>query len=225
MKIKGTTACPEATLKRLPSYLRLLKMHRDQREDFISCTTIAEALNQKAIQVRKDLAGTGISGKPRTGYAIDTLIEHIENYLGWNNSNDAFLVGVGNLGRALLGYQGGGDYNLNIVTAFDTNETLMGQKVHDRTILPMDKFKDLAQRMHVNIGIITVPPEQAQGVADIMIEAGIMAIWNFAPTKLTVHPDSILVNTSLSSNLAILTNRLHQHINRTHISEETENGH
>jgi len=199
-----------ATMRRMPHYLRLLKSYKTKDREIISCTRIAETLQLTAIQVRKDLACTGIVGKPKTGYEIDALISAIESFLGWNNTRDAFLVGAGNLGRALLGYKGFSDYNLNIAAAFDTNEALIGQTIHGKEILHLDKMQNLAQRMHVHIGILTVPADQAQAIADLMVFSEIRAIWNFAPVKLQLRPDMIVENVELSASLAVLTSKLNQ---------------
>ncbi len=110
---------PEPTLRRLPPYYQFLKELQHHHQGPISCTRIAEAFKLDPTQVRKDIAATGIVGKPRVGYEIGELIKAIEDFMGWSNVTDAFLAGAGNLGSALLGYEGFADYGLNIVAAFD----------------------------------------------------------------------------------------------------------
>ena len=117
-------------------------------------------------------------------------------------------MGAGNLGSALLGYRGFAESGLEIVAAFDVDPAKVGTEIHGKAVLHLDKFADLVRRMHVHIGIITTPGEQAQEVADLMVRSGIKAIWNFAPADITVPDPVILENVSLSASLAVLSNRL-----------------
>lgn len=174
----------------------------------VSCSVIGRELNLIPVQVRKDLQYTGIVGKPKTGYAVRELIESIENFLGWNNVNEAFLVGAGNLGRALLGHERFSRFGLRIVAAFDTDPVKVGQWIYDKNVLPLNKMADLAQQMNIHLGIITTPAEAAQGIADEMVKAGIQAIWNFAPVKLRVPPQLFVHNEDLYSSLASLSWKL-----------------
>ena len=192
-------------MKRLPAYLHLLKQLQESGRDVVSSAHIADKLKLEAIQVRKDLAVTGNVGKPKVGYYIPTLIEAIERFLGWDNHTDAFLVGAGNLGSALLGYEGLGRHGLSIVAAFETDSEKVGTEIHGKDVLPLEKLPDLAGRMHITMGIITVPPEAAQSVADLMVASGITAIWNFAPTHLDVPQDIVVQNEDLASGLAVLS--------------------
>jgi redox-sensing transcriptional repressor len=169
---------------------------------------IGRDLSCVPVQVRKDLQYTGIIGKPKTGYSVAELIQSIETFLGWNNVNEAFLVGAGNLGTALLGHERFSKFGLRIVAAFDTDPAKVGQWIHEKAVLPLDGLVDLAQRMSIHLGIITAPAEVAQTVADEMVKAGILAIWNFAPVRLKV-PDHIFVhNEDLYSSLASLSWKL-----------------
>lgn len=201
-------SAPEPTLRRLPSYHHYLKQLQHRGRDVVSCSHIGRALNLDPTQVRKDIETTGIVGKPRVGYEVSALIKAIEDFLDWNNVTDAFLVGVGNLGTALLGYRRFKDYGINLVAAFDIDRAKIGKTIHGKEILPMEKLPDLARRMHVKIGIITTPAEVGQTIANLMIEGGIRAIWNFAPVTLQVPEDRIVLNEDLYSSLAVLSNRL-----------------
>lgn len=174
----------------------------------MSCTVLAEFLRRDATQVRKDLSYTGIAGKPKVGYQLDGLIQAIERFLGWDNVSEAFLVGVGNLGRALLGYDGFSSKGLSIVAAFDVDERKVGTEIHGRHVLALDRLPGLAQRLHVSLGIITTPGEGAQGVADAMVSGGIRAIWNFAPVLLSVPEHVVVENEQLSASLAVISQRL-----------------
>ena len=193
------------TVRRLPSYLHLLRQFTQEGRDIVSSTHIAAKLKLEPIQVRKDLAVTGIVGKPKVGYYLPTLIKAIEEFLGWDDNTCAFLVGTGNLGGALLGYEGFKQHGLDIVAAFDVDPAKIGTEVRDKEVLPMDKMPDLANRMHVQMGIISVPAESAQDAADLMVASGITAIWNFAPVRLDVPNFVVVQNEDLSMGLAVLS--------------------
>ena len=208
MPIETVKGFPIPSVRRLPLYLRLLRELRSQGHDSVSCTQIAENLDQGTVQVRKDLAITGIVGRPKVGYQIPELIDAIETFLGWKNTRDAFLVGAGSLGSALLGYEGFSDSGLNIVAAFDTNPEIIGTRIHDKEVLAWDSFHDLAHRMHILIGILAVPADVAQEVTNAVILAGIRAIWNYTPAKLEVPPTIVVEDVRLSSSLAMLSSRL-----------------
>ncbi len=205
-KIKSVS---EATLRRLPSYLHLLKKMQENGEEIVSTTYIAKELHLDPTQVRKDLAHTSIQGRPKIGYYVSELIDSIIDFLDWRNASDAFLVGAGSLGNALLGYNRLKNYGLNIVAAFDVDRDKVGHRAHGRQVLHIAKLPELARRMHIHIGIITTPADAAQTVADLMIEGGIRAIWNFAPASLHLPDDIIVQRADLYTSLAILTHKLH----------------
>ena len=199
-----------ATLKRLPTHLSYLKALPADATANISATALAAGLHMGEVQVRKDLALVSDGGRPKIGYNREHLIADIENFLGYGNSNDAVLIGAGKLGRALLGYGGFAEYGLNIVAAFDANDTLIGTTNGGKPIMHLSRLGEVCQRYKIKIGIITVPAEYAQGVCDLLIENGILAIWNFAPKHLNV-PDGILVqNENMAASLALLCKHLNE---------------
>lgn len=200
--------CSEPTLRRLPLYHHYLKQLLDSGRDVVSATRLADDLKLDPTQVRKDLAVTGVYGRPRVGHSVPHLLEAISTFLGWNNTREAFLVGAGNLGRALLAYEGFADYGLHVVAAFDTNPEVIGHAVAGKEVLPLAKLEGLVRRMHIKIGIITVPAAAAQDVADLMVGAGIAAIWNFAPVHLNVPDEVIVEDTRLYATLASLSRAL-----------------
>jgi redox-sensing transcriptional repressor len=195
------------TLKRLPLYMHYLKRIQGEGVEFASSSLLASEFGFDPTQVRKDLAATGEVGIARRGFEIVALIKAIEELLGWNNISDAFLVGVGNLGSALLGYDFSSN-GIHILAAFDTDERKIGSRINDKKVFSLNNIKDLAERMKVKVGIITVPAQHAQSVADLMLDAGFEAIWNFAAVPLKVPEDILVENVRLSTSLAILTNRL-----------------
>jgi redox-sensing transcriptional repressor len=196
------------TLKRLPLYLRLLRQMKENGDQYASGAVVAKELGLDPIVVRKDLAITGAVGRPRLGFHMDEIITAIEEFLGWSNTSDAFLVGVGNLGTALLGYQGFEQHGMRIVAAFDSSPALIGQTIHGKVILDIKKLPPLAKRMHVQIGILTATASVAQSIADLMIAGGIRGIWNFTPAKLNVPEHVTLQREDLASSLAVLSHRL-----------------
>ncbi|NLN47082.1 MAG: redox-sensing transcriptional repressor Rex [Clostridiaceae bacterium] len=200
---------PEPTLRRIPMYYQYLKRkQQDERLDASSSTTMAADLSLNPIQIRKDLEWIGATGKPRTGYDIEILLAHMEDFLGYNNAHDAFIVGAGHLGQALLGYEGFEDYGLNIVAAFDSDPAKADMLVAGKKVLPMEKLEDMVKRLHILIGILAVPSYEAQTVCDRMVAAGIKAVWNFTPYHLTV-PDGVIVqHENMATSLAVLANKL-----------------
>ena len=199
---------PEPTLRRLPIYLRYIKDLQKVNGTSVSCTEIGDELKLDPTQVRKDLEVTGIVGKPKVGFGIAALIEAIEEFLGFNNVNEAFLVGAGSMGSALMGYNQFHEYGLNIVAAFDNDPNKIGSTIHGKTILALDQLPVLAKQMRILIGIITVPAPVAQEVADLMLKGGICAIWNFAPARIRVPNDVILHNEDLYCSLASLSQKV-----------------
>ncbi len=194
----------QATLKRLPQYLRIIKDKKNEYGKNISSTEIATILRLNPIQVRKDLALVSkTDGKPGVGFNIDELIQDLENILNLNNITDAIIVGAGKLGQALLNYKGF-ENNLNILMAFDNDKT----KCDDRKIFFIDEMENLIKNMNIQIGIITVPKENAQDVCDKMINCGVNAIWNFAPINLEVPENIVVKNEDLSTSLLILLKKL-----------------
>ena len=201
------SAVSRKTISRLPVYLGYLRSLEGSMLT-ISATAIAEALSLNDVQVRKDLAAVSSSGKPKIGYVTADLISELENFLGYNSPSDALLAGAGKLGRALMSYQGFNAYGLNIVAAFDTDPNLINTQEAGKSILPLSQMKQFCEERRVRIGIITVPAACAQEVCEMMLESGILAIWNFAPVRLNV-PDTILVqNENMASSLALLRSHL-----------------
>ena len=201
----------KAVLKRLPGYLAYLKSLQDQEYPYISATALANALGMGEVQVRKDLASVSDGGRPKIGYLRESLIDDIEQFLGYDNTNDAVLIGAGKLGQALMGYKGFQEYGLNILAAFDINPEK--ESTDDgKPIFHMDHLDQFCRTNKVLMGIITVPDSHAQEACDKLIACGIKAIWNFAPTHLEV-PENILVQSvNMATSLAVLSMHLQAQI-------------
>ncbi|MDD3738150.1 MAG: redox-sensing transcriptional repressor Rex [Lentimicrobiaceae bacterium] len=200
---------PKETLLRLPKYYEYLKAISKEGAQTISSTKIAKDMRLNSVLVRKDLAMiSSVPGKPRVGFRLKDLMMDIEDFLGYNNLSDAVLVGVGSLGKALLSYEGFKEYGLKIAMAFDIDGEIVGKKINDINIFHINRLDYLTKRLNVKMGIIATPKQVAQSVCDNMVDAGIIAIWNFAPIHLTV-PDGIVVkDENLAASLALLRKKL-----------------
>ncbi|MDR3200034.1 MAG: redox-sensing transcriptional repressor Rex [Spirochaetales bacterium] len=192
------------SVRRLPSYLHIIRDAQAEGGEYISGTVIAGELKLEAIQVRKDLAITGIIGRPKKGYPIKPLIKAIESFLGWDSRRDAVLVGVGNLGSALLGYQEFSRHGLNFVAAFDNNPKKIGAGIHSLKIMSARNMAAQIRGFGVKTAVLTVPSSYAQETANILVEAGIEGIWNFTNRKLKVPDHVVVQKEDLSSGYAML---------------------
>lgn len=207
-KNNKSTTVPEPTLKRLPGYLYYLGQMKEAGVLNISAPAISKDLKCDPTQVVKDLAVTGIKGKPRVGYNTYELIHALEDFLGFNRINEAFLVGAGNLGSALMAYQEHQALGLKIIAAFDNDPEKIGKNIGGIHILEYDKLFSLSGRLNVRIGILTTPNDVAQVVAEDMVNCGVKAIWNFTSAILDLPEEIIVQNTSMSSYAAVLLQQL-----------------
>ncbi len=209
-----TKEISKSTVKRLPIYLSYLKSLPEDGAVHISATALAAALGMGEVQVRKDLALISDGGRPKIGYLREGLIRDIEDFLGYTNTNDAVLVGAGKLGRALLGYGGFAEYGLNIVAAFDSDDVLIGTSKSGKPIMHMSRLDDFCKKHKIRIGIITVPSEYAQSVCNRLIDNGIQAIWNFAPTHLDVPGNILVQSENMAASLALLSKHLSEQVDK-----------
>lgn len=197
----------KSVLKRLPGYLAYLKSLPEGTAPHISATALAAALGMGEVQVRKDLAMVSDGGRPKIGYQRDRLIDDIEQFLGYDNTTAAVLIGAGKLGQALLGYGGFDDYGLNILAAFDTAPAL--ERTEDgKPIYHISQLESFCRSHKVLMGIITVPQAHAQQVCDQLISCGIKAIWNFAPVHLDVPSNILVQSENMATSLAVLSMHL-----------------
>lgn len=193
------------TIRRLPAYLEVVKRYRREGKAVISGTVIADELELEAIQVRKDLAVTGIVGKPRVGYPTAGLAASIERFLGWDKNLKAIVVGAGNLGSALMNYAELRDHGLTMEAAFDTAMDRMGPRASGIIVYPMERLGDVVKEAGVELALLTVPPGRAQSAAEALTAAGIRQIWNFTNVRLRVPDDVLVLREDLSSGFAVLT--------------------
>ena len=191
-----TVKISKKLLKRLPVYLAHLKSLPENEN--VSATSIAKALGLGDVQVRKDLAKVSEAGRRRTGRCRDQLILDIEEYLDFAAHTGTVIVGAGKLGQALLDYAGFTESGLNVMAGFDLQPST-DRPESSKPIYPMSRLESFCRHYDVEIGIITVPAENAQKVCDSLVACGITAIWNFAPVHLKV-PEHVVVQ---SENLAV----------------------
>ncbi len=215
------------SIKRLPSYLRELKLLHNGGREVVSASLLAEKLGVEPIVVRKDIEITGANGYPGVGYRIEDLIYQIEHFLGWNNTSDIFLIGAGALGTALLGFKGFADFGLNIVAAFDCDPLKIGTAIHEIPVFGMSELAHLVDRLKVKMAILCVPCEQAQATANQLIDAGILAILNFTNVSLSVPNNVVRQRVNLAGDLAVLSVKLSERLKsggRTNLltGEETD---
>lgn len=200
-----TAPLPLPTIRRYPIYLRAIKAKIAGGELTVSSAVLAEELGLDPVLTRKDLAMSGVSGKPRRGYPAKELCDAINRALGWDNATDAVLVGVGSLGRALLGYSGFEEQNLSIAAAFDSNPEIVGQTFHGVKVRSMDELTRLVRRLKLKLGILTVPTAAAQLCADELVAAGIKGILSFCPIQIDVPKGVTVQNVDLAQSLAVLS--------------------
>ena len=193
------------TIKRLPSYLNLVKRASSDGIQIISATNIAKELDLEPIQVRKDLAVTGIIGKPRIGYNVEELASALQSFLNWDVKHKAIVVGCGNLGSALMNYGELKNHGLTIVGAADASPEKIGTEKMGVKISAVDDLPNLIKQTGATMVILTVPPVQAQNVADILDGTDIKAIWNFTNVKLKIADRILVLMEDLSSGFAVIS--------------------
>ena len=199
---------PEPSLRRLPWYLAHVKLLMNSGVEFVSSTQIASATNVDSSQVAKDLSLLDISGKTRVGYEVKSLVEVLEDFLGFTKCHKACIFGVGSLGGALMTDSGLEQYGLKLVAGFDIREEIIGKEINGIPIYHTNDFKKVQEREKMVIGIITVPVDKAQESAEEMVKGGIGALWNFTPYKIKVDENIVVQETSLYAHLAVMFNRL-----------------
>lgn len=201
---------PEPSLRRLPWYLAFARLCQNKGEQSLSSTQIARGVGVESSVVAKDLSYVAVTGRTRVGYDVEELIAYLENFLGFGQTHKAFLFGVGKLGGALLQDSGLEQFGLDIAAGFDNKYELSGTSINRTPIHHISRFRDLQELMHVEIGVLTVPVEAAQQTAEVLVENGIKAIWNFTPVRIQVPEHIVVQNTSIYAHLALIYNRLGQ---------------
>lgn len=201
---------PEPALRRLPWYLASVQRLRAQGVEYVSSTAISKLLNVDASQIAKDLSYLNIKGKTRIGYEVAELEQGLNDFLGFHERHRAVMMGVGSLGRALITDSGLSRYGLEIVAGFDVNPEVIGTEIGGTPVYDIAELKERRAQLDADIAIIAVPVENAAEVADLCVEAGVKALWNFTPFHIRTAPEITIQNTSIYAHLAVMYNRLSQ---------------
>src|SRR5688572_3004190 len=196
---------PEATVARLPLYLRSLLEGQHAGLTTISSERLAELAGVNAAKVRKDLSYLGSYGTRGVGYDVEYLLYQISRELGLTQDWPVVIVGIGNLGHALANYRNFSVRGFRVVALLDADSTKVGERLGDLVVRPLDDLDEIARTERVAIGIITTPAAAAQDVADRLVAAGVTSILNFAPAVLNVPPHVSLRKVDLSIELQILS--------------------
>lgn len=195
---------PDATVARLPGYLRLLSRLVDQRVTSVSSEELAAAAGVNPAQLRKDLSHLGSYGVRGVGYDVARLAQEITSVLGLAQDWPVAIVGMGNLGRALAAYRGFAERGFRVVAVLDHDQRLVGLRAAGHQVRAMSDLPALVRDEGLAIGVIATPPEAAQQVADQLVEAGVTSILNFAPCVLSVPAGVDVRKVDLATELQIL---------------------
>ncbi len=196
---------PDATVARLPVYLRSLVEMAEANTSTVSSERLADLAGVNAAQVRKDLSYLGSYGTRGVGYDVEFLLFQIRRELGLTQDWPVAIVGIGNLGHALANYRGFSTRGFHIVALFDADPAKVGEKLAGLTVRPLTDLPLVAASDGIAMGIIATPAASAQEVADVLVEAGVTSILNFAPAVLTVPASVSMRKVDLSIELQILS--------------------
>ncbi|MFI5906398.1 redox-sensing transcriptional repressor Rex [Dactylosporangium sp. NPDC051541] len=200
---------PEATVARLPEYLRALHHLAEDGHETVSSEGLAAAAGVNSAKLRKDLSHLGRTGTRGVGYDVTVLIDQIEHVLGLTHRRAVALVGVGNLGHALAGYAGFGSRGFRIAALFDADLSRVGEQINGLVVRHIDELPEIVDTESISIAVIATPAHAAQHVCDRLVAAGVTSVLNFAPCVLNV-PDGVDVRkVDLAIELQILS--FHEH--------------
>lgn len=203
--MQETLSISKATVDRLPRYYRCLRQLTDEGVEIASSEELGRRLAINPEQIRKDLAFFGQFGKKGVGYYVAELKESIGNILGLDHHWSVAIIGMGHLGAALANYQGIARLGFRLAAIFDANPTVIGTRIGEHRVEDIADLAEIIAERAIQIGVIAVPAEAAQSIADRLVAAGIRGIWNFAPVKLQVPPGIAFVSEDLSVGLSSLS--------------------
>lgn len=201
---------PKAVIKRLPMYHRFLQQLLENGEERISSRELSQLMGITSSQLRQDLSYFGEFGQQGYGYRVETLFSEISMILGLEKTYEAVLVGVGNMGRAIINYQGFSRRGLKIVGIFDNNPEIIGSFINDLVIKDVAQLAEFLKCRSVQVGIITAPAQVAQEIADILIYSGVSGIWNFAPVMLSTNKQVFIEDIHVGDSLMTLFFKLNK---------------
>ncbi|HTW07766.1 MAG TPA: redox-sensing transcriptional repressor Rex [Acidimicrobiales bacterium] len=200
----GSRLLPEATVKRLPLYMRALADAHNEGQVTISSDELAGRVGANAAQVRKDLSYLGSYGTRGIGYDVESLHQHINRQLGLNREYNVALVGAGNLGQALGHYRGFAERGFHVVAAFDSDPGKVGQRLGTAEVHPLSDLDRVVREKQITMALIATPASVAQEIADRLAKAGVTSVLNFAPTVLSVGSEVFVRKVDLAVELQIL---------------------
>lgn len=206
---------PAALLSRVPKYYNYLRKLYEEGKKYVSSSSVAKELDQNSVQVRKDLALlSSVPGKSHLGFVIEQLLKDIELFLGYDNTSEVVLVGVGSLGTALLCHKSLNYTGVEIVMAFDNRRAMQGKSINGKIVMSVGKMQEMIKQFGIKLAIITVPAEAAQSVADKLVSAGIKGILNMAPVHLVVPQDVLVRYSDVSMEMALLAQQVDETMRR-----------
>jgi redox-sensing transcriptional repressor len=197
-----------SSVERMYSYYLLAQHARELGATHISSGQLAQNLAIGDTQVRKDFAALGVVGQPKHGYRVVEAIGRLREAMGFDQLHPTVVCGVGPLGTALLEYSRFLEFGFNVVGAFDIDKRVVGRDIGEVRVLPIEHLEDVVRIFGVEIGVLTVPVWAAQEVCDVMVGAGVKAIWNFAPLHLSTPPEVLVRNEDFAGSLTVISHFL-----------------
>ena len=205
MDLSRGDSFPNPAVRRLSLYLRQLEAFKKAGRRTVSSKQLGESLNLTDAQVRKDLAYFGQFGHPGIGYRVEDLIGQVRRILGTDRTWNVLLVGAGNLGRALMSYRGFDAKGFCLAAVFDNDPDKAGTRLGDFDVRPLTELAGVVRAMDIQLGIMAVPVDAAQTVADALVRAGVRGLLNFAPASIHVPPEVALNAVDLAVQLEQLS--------------------
>lgn len=203
--MKSHIVISKATIDRLPLYFRTLRHIQEEGVEIISSEELGRRIGVTPEQIRKDLASFGEFGKKGVGYFVRELIRNIGEILGLHRNWNIAIIGIGHLGWALANYRNFSSLGFNLAAIFDVDLSKVGLTINGIEVQHVNALEEVLQQRQIHIGVITVPAEQAQKVADRLVEAGVKGIWNFAPIRINVPGHVRIISEDLSVGLSSLS--------------------
>ncbi len=200
----------DAVIRRLPKYYRYLSELEAYGTEKVSSLKMSKDMNLNASQIRRDLNCFGGFGQQGYGYQVSRLKQEIARILDIGSVHKAVVVGAGNIGQALLKYKGFSDEGYRIAAIFDADKSVIGKEIGGFTVKPMNAMAGFVIENAVDIGIIAVPKQYAQGLADELVALGVKGIWNFAPVDVEARKGVSVENVHLSDTLYVLSYRMRE---------------
>lgn len=219
----ATQKIPRATARRLPLYYRYLRVLHETGKEKVSSTELSEAVKVDSATIRRDFSYFGALGKRGYGYDVESLMNFFSKTLNQDHLTHVALIGVGNLGHALLNYNFRRINNMRISAGFDVREDLVGTVYHGVPIYSVDEMVEQLQLQDIDVAILTVPADIAQETADKLVDGGVKGIMNFTPIRLTVPPHVRVHNVDLTNELQTLIYFINHYNEELEVSEEAIN--